>query len=133
MPSPACKSGQIRRSSYTRRSYTRKNGRSVRSTRVSSACITDRGSSGKWTQKHGTTGIGKLKAGRLSKYGYSSSKAASARHIALNKAIKAYGALPVYRMLNAIYVYTKRTSPAVSALYKTDRDWVGAAHGIGAQ
>jgi hypothetical protein len=128
MPSPACKNGQIRRTAYSRRSYTRKNGRVVRGTRVSAACITDRGASGKWTAKHGT-GIGPLKAGRLSKYGYSSSKAASARQMALSKAITAYGPLSVYRMLNAVYVYTKRTSPAVSALYKADRDWVGAKHG----
>ncbi len=132
MPSPACKSGQIRRASYSRRSYTRKNGRAVRSTRVSATCIKDRGSPGKWTQKHGSAGIGTLKAGRLSKYGYTSSKPATTRHMALNKAIKAYGAVSVYRMLNAVYVYTKRTSPAVSAIYKTDRDWVGAGHGIGA-
>ena len=128
MPSPACKNGQIRRTAYSRRSYTRKNGRAVRSTRVSSTCIKDRGATGKWTAKHGS-GIGPLKAGRLSRYGYSSSKPATVRHQALNKAIKAYGALPVYRMLNAVYVYTKRTSPAVSALYKADRDWVGAKHG----
>ncbi len=49
--------------------------------------------------------------------------------MALSKAITAYGPLSVYRMLNAVYVYTKRTSPAVSALYKADRDWVGAKHG----
>lgn len=129
---PICKTGQIRRAGYSRRSYTRKNGRAVRSTRVSSTCIKDRGSAGKWTEKQGT-GIGTLKAGRLSKYGYSSSKPTTIRHAALNKAIKAYGALAVYRMLNAVYVYTKRTSPAVSALYKMDRNWVGAEHGIGAQ
>jgi hypothetical protein len=129
---PICKSGQILRTGYSRRSYTRKNGRSVRGTRVSSTCIKDRGSPGKWTEKHGT-GIGTLKAGRLSKYGYSSSKPSTSRHMALNKAIKAYGPLAVYRMLNAVYVYTKRTSPAVSALYKTDRNWIGAEHGIGTQ
>jgi hypothetical protein len=129
---PVCKSGEIRRIAYSRKSYTRKNGRRVRSAQVSSTCVKDLGSRGKWTNTHKSSGIGPLKAGRLSKFGYSSSRPASVRHEALGKAIKAYSALSVYRMLNAVYVYTKNTSPAVSALYKADRDWVGAKHGLGA-
>ena len=129
---PVCKSGEIRRIAYSRKSYTRKNGRHVRGAQVSSTCVKDLGSKGKWSTTHKSRGIGPLKAGRLSKFGYSSSRPASVRHEALDKAAKAYSALSVYRMLNAVYVYTKNTSPAVSALYKADRDWVGAKHGIGA-
>ncbi len=127
---PVCKSGEIKRVAYSRNSYTRKNGRHVRAAHVSSTCIQDQGSKGKWSTTHKSTGIGPLKAGRLSKFGYTSSKPSSVRHEALRKAVKAYSALSVYRMLNAVYVYTKRTSPAVSALYKADRDWVGAKHGF---
>ena len=126
---PVCKSGEIKRVAYSRKAYTRKNGRQVRSAHVASTCVKDLGSKGKWTNTHKSSGIGPLKAGRLSKFGYTRSKPSSVRHEALNKAVKAYSALSVYRMLNAVYVYTKRTSPAVSALYKADRDWVGAKHG----
>lgn len=124
-----CKRGTIRRSGYTRRAYTRKSGTRVRGASVASACITNRGAAGKWTVTHKSAGIGKLKAGRLAQYGYSSSKTTHARHIALGKAIKAHGALAVYRMLNAVYVYSKRTSPSKSALYKLDRDYVGKLAG----
>lgn len=79
--------------------------------------------------KHGSAGIGPLKSGKLSKHGYSSSGSVAARHAALQKAIKEFGALAVYRMLNAVYVYSKRTAPQKSATYKADRDWLGAAHG----
>lgn len=126
---PSCNRGTIRRKSYSRKSYTRKNGIHVRSTHVRSACIKDQGESGKWTVKHGSAGIGALKAGKLSKLGYSSSGSTSERHTAIQKAIKAYGPLAVYRMLNAVYVYSKRTTPAKSATYKADRNWVGEMHG----
>lgn len=124
-----CNRGTIRRKSYGRKSYTRRNGVHVRGTHVRSACIKDQGESGKWTMKHGSAGIGPLKSGKLSKHGYSSSGSVAARHAALQKAIKEFGALAVYRMLNAVYVYSKRTAPQKSATYKADRDWLGAAHG----
>ncbi len=128
---PSCKRGTIRRAGYSRKSYTRKNGSRVHGARVASGCIKNRGSRGKWTTMHKGKGIGPLKAGRLRAFGYASDKTEHARHIALNKAIEEYGATAVYRMLNAVYVYTKRTSPSKSALYKADRDWVGAGHGLG--
>jgi hypothetical protein len=107
-----CNRGTLRRKSYTRTSYTRKNGIHVRRARVRSACI--------------KAGIADVKSGKLSRHGYSSSGSTVTRHTALNKAIKVYGALAVYQMLNAVYVYSKRTTPAKSGIYKADRDWVGA-------
>jgi hypothetical protein len=126
---PICKEGEIKRTSFSRKSYTRKNGHRVRRAQVASTCVKDLGAKGKWTNTHKNSGIGPLKPGRLSKFGYTSSKPISVRHEALNKAVKAYGALAVYKMLNAVYVYTKRTSPALSALYKGDRNYIGAKHG----
>ena len=70
MPSRTCKRGMIRRSAFTRKS-----GR-----KVSAACVRNMGEPGKWTQRHKTAGIGKLRKGRLSKYGYNSSASATARH-----------------------------------------------------
>ncbi len=144
----SCDSGSISRKSYNRKSYTRKNGIHVRNTHVKAGskpprlvepnmalvkarCIKDRGAPGSWTVKHGSRGIGKLRKGRLGAVGYSSKLPVAARYSALNRAVKTYGALAVYRMLNAIYVYTKRTNPTLSAMYKADRNMVGKMAGYG--
>ncbi len=124
-----CESGSITRKSYNRKSYTRKNGVHVRGTHVGSRCIKNQGAPGKWTAVHHTRGIGKLRKGRLGAVGYSSKLPVAARHSAINRAIQRYGALPTYRMLNAIYVYSKRTNPRLSAMYKADRDFVGKVAG----
>jgi hypothetical protein len=49
---------------------------------------------------------------------------AEARRAALAKAVAAYGALTVFRKLNAISVYTRRTSPASSRIFLADRNYV---------
>ena len=76
--------------------------------------------------KPGETGIGPLKAHDLDKFGYMNVKSTSAteRHAALAKAVKAYGALSVFRKLNAIAVYTRRTAPASSRIFLADRNHV---------
>jgi len=70
--------------------------------------------------------IGTLKKGLLIKFGYQNVTQLSQqqRHEALNKAIRAYGALSVFRKLNAVYVYNRKTNPSHSRIFKTDRDWV---------
>jgi len=75
-------------------------------------------------------GIGKLRQGLLAKFGYShvASLSQSKRHAALEKAVKAYGALSVFRKLNAALVYSKYSSPASSRIFKADRDWIGAKY-----
>jgi hypothetical protein len=55
------------------------------------------GERGKWTAKHGSRGIGPLKPGKLKAFGYSSTKSTEERHTAIKRAVKAYGALAVYR------------------------------------
>jgi len=72
-------------------------------------------------------GIGKLRSGLLEKFGYGHVKTMSAakRHAALDKAVKAYGALSVFRKLNAALVYSKYSSPASSRIFKEDRDYIG--------
>ena len=115
--------GTIRRKAYMRKGYTRKSGIHVKGASVHAALISDVGAPGKW--KMGAPGIGKLKEGELKAVGYSATAKASTRHRALTKAIKLYGPLSTYRKLNAVAVYTKRTSPKVSKTFKTDRNWVG--------
>ena len=113
-----CPSGKIHR-----KSYTKKNG-----VHVKGACIKDVGRPGKGLPG-GEPGIGKLKEGELSSMGYSLTKKATSRHRALNKATKKYGALSVYRKLNALSVYTKITSPKTSKTAKADRNYLGRKHG----
>ena len=114
MPSRTCKRGMIRRSAFTRKS-----GR-----KVAAACVRNMGESGKWTQRHRTAGTGKLRKGRLSKYGYALSNSATTRHAALKRAAAVEGARPVFRMLQAVATYTKRTSPASSKKFLADRNYV---------
>jgi hypothetical protein len=114
----SCPAGTIRR-----KSYTRKNGVSVKA-----SCVKDVGKPGKGFAGPGK-GIGKLKKGQLSSLGYSISKTARSRHAALNKATRKYGPLSIYRKLNALAVYTKNTSPTTSKTAKADRNWIGANHG----
>jgi hypothetical protein len=110
-----CPSGKIHR-----KSYTKKNG-----VHVKGACIKDMGRPGKGFPN----GIGKLHEGELSSVGYALTKKATSRHRALNKATKKYGALSVYRKLNALSVYTKITSPKTSKTAKADRNYLGRKHG----
>jgi hypothetical protein len=80
----------------------------------------------------GAPGIGPLRKGDLHRFGYTDVAHLSEgrRHLALAAAVKAYGALTVWRKLNAIYVYTRRTSPRSSAIFNADRDWIKTHYGI---
>ena len=69
-------------------------------------------------------GIGKLRHGDLTSKGYSVKKSKTARHRALNKVVKSEGPLSTFRKLNAIAVYTKRSSKGKSKTFKADRNWI---------
>jgi len=114
-----CPAGTILRNSYTR---TRK-----------ASCIPDVGNPGKGFQGPGK-GIGPLRKGDLSQFGYDHVTRTSEgrRHLALAKAVHEYGALSVLRKLNAVYVYTRNTAPASSAIFKADRNWIYTHYGISA-
>lgn len=62
--------------------------------------------------------------GALRKHGYSVKKGEAARHRALASAIREYGALSVYRKLNAQYVFRKNYDPENAARFKADMEWV---------
>lgn len=110
-----CPPGTIYRKSYRKRS----------GIRVAGNCIADVGAPGKGLTVGGP-GIGPLRVGELSKFGYDhvTELSAARRHLALGRAVAAYGALSVFRKLNAVYVYTRRTSPSSSRIFKADRNWV---------
>ena len=113
--------GYIRRVAYTRKL---KNGRRVR---VPSAWIKDVGRNGKgYRGPNGRPGIGPLREGELSQFGYSNvvKLPATRRHTALRKAVAKYGSLTVRRKLQAVSTYTIRTSPVASKIFKSDIAWI---------
>ena len=115
----------IRRSAYSRRSYTRRSGVKVRGSRVHARMIPDVGAPGKWRAEHmGAPGIGPLKKGDLSSVGYSVTAKTSTRRKAVDRAVKKYGKTGTIRKLNAVAVYTRRTSPTKSKVFKADMKYV---------
>lgn len=83
-------------------------------------------SRGRAPPNRGPPSIGPLRKGDLAEFGYKNvaSMSENRRHLALAKAVRAYGALSLFRKLNAVYVYTRYTAPVSSAIFKLDRDWV---------
>ena len=120
----SCKPGTILRVAYTRVSRGKR-------TLVRASCIKDMGNPGKGLPS-GLPGIGPLQKGDLSRFGYDHvvNMTTDARRTALAGAVKAYGSLTLWRKLNALYIYTRNTSPASSTVFKADRDWVRATYGI---
>lgn len=135
----ACPPGMIERKGYKRkyRNSLRKKGFTVQrsgttyrvypkahSASVAPACVKNTGKGG----KHIPKSIGPLRKGELSKYGYSFRESAEKRHTALNKAIKAYGPLGVFRKLDAVYKLSENRAPHVAEIFKRDRNWVYSKH-----
>jgi hypothetical protein len=132
-----CASGQILRAPYTRKfsRNTKAQGYNVKkgnktyrvypksgSILVKAACIENRGLPGKGPRTG--EGIAPLRKGELAKYGYNAHKTTEARHDALKKAIAVYGALGVFRKLDAVAKLTVRTAPEAHKIFQADRDWV---------
>ena len=119
-----CPSGYIKRSAYVRSS------RSKKRLYIPEQCIRDMGAPGKGFS--GGPGIGSLRKGDLAQFGYIhvAKLPIELRQAALTKAINAYGSLGVWRKLNAVHIYTRRTSPLVSEIFKADMDWIKSTFGI---
>ncbi len=136
-----CPPGMIPRKAYVRKYSTavREKGFTVRrasgttyrvypkgkSTAVESRCVKNLGKPGKGPQK-----IGPLRKGELAKHGYSFRATEDARHKALRQAVAEFGALGVYRKLNAVAKLTTRTLPAAAGTFEKDRNWVRSKFGI---
>lgn len=119
-----CPKGYIKRSAFVRKT------KSGKSSHIPEQCIPNVGKPGKGYQ--GKRGIGSLRKGELAKHGYSNIRNLTImeRHDALRKAIEEFGSLGVWRKLNAVHVYTRYTSPEISAIFKTDMDWIRNEFGI---
>jgi len=128
----ACPPGMVERKAYKRKysNSIRKKGFTVKrsgttyrvypkehSATVGAACVKDTGAAG-------PKSIGPLRKGELTKYGYSWRQPTEKRHAALNKAIKAYGPLGVFRKLDAVYKLSEHKIPRVAEVFKSDRNWV---------
>ena len=99
-----------------RNAFTRKTG-----TKVRARMIRDVGAPGKWRAEHmGAPGIGKMKEGLLKAVGYDVNAKATRRRAAVKRAVKKYGRSSTIKKLNAVAVYTRRTSPAKSKKFKAD-------------
>jgi hypothetical protein len=120
-PTKGCPPGMVKRKGYVRRAFVRASGSKVKGSKVATVCIPDRGSKGRaWKLKNKTLGIGKLKKGDLTKFGYSAKSPERSRHSAIKKAVKKTGAVTIERKLNALAVYTKNTNPKLSKEFKQD-------------
>lgn len=104
------------RGTIRRKAFTRKNG-----TKVRAKMVRDMGAPGKWRARHMyAPGIGKLKSGDLKAVGYDVTSSVTRRHKAVKRAVAKYGRSSTIKKLNAVAVYTRRTSPAKSKKFKAD-------------
>lgn len=137
----ACPPGMIERKGYVRKytSSVRKRGFTVersgsktyrvypkdKSMHVAPSCVKNTGKPGKGVPKS----IGPLRKGELAKHGYSFRAGERARRQALRQAVDDFGALGVFRKLDAVAKLTKRTVPEAAAIYKRDRNWIENSFG----
>ena len=136
----ACPPGQIERKPFVRRysSKVRQEGFTVhrngktykvfpkeKSMYVEPTCVPNKGKPGTGIP----VSIGPLRKGELSKHGYSFRKSEGARHTALKSAVNEYGALGVFRKIDAVAKLTKTTIPEASKVYTEDRTWIQSKFG----
>ena len=116
-----CPKGYIIRNSYTRTLKGKK-------TNVLAKCIKSRGLPGKTSDRYKgvNKGIGPLKKGELSKYGYTQVKKLSKikRHRYLNNAVKEYGSPKILKKLGAVKTYQKNKNPEVSRILYDNMKWI---------
>jgi hypothetical protein len=78
-------------------------------------------------------GIGKLRKGGLSEFGYEDvvSMTELARHRALMRVLREGKETPLalFRKLNALMVYTRTTAPKSSKVFCADRNWLADKFG----
>ncbi len=117
---PKCKSGQILRAGFRRKSYTKKSGTRVKGGLVAPKCIKSRTG-----RPHGQQ-LFVLEKGSLATSGYKNVEnlGAADRHRALKKACKKMGALSVYRMLMAVALVNRNVNPKLSKVFMKDAEWI---------
>ena len=113
----ACKRGQIIKNAYETK----------RGVHVSETCIKDRGLKGKTgPERKINFHTVSFDVDILGNFGYKNimQKTLTERREALQKAIKAYGAVDVLRKINILAILTKNTMPLLSAKFNYDKQWI---------
>lgn len=82
-----------------------------------------------WQKRTGMQGIRTLKKGLLTKVGYSVTAPVSRRRAAVKAAVKKYGRASTIRKLNAVAVYTRKSSPTKSRAFKKDMKYAQTLKG----
>jgi hypothetical protein len=122
----------IERAGYYRKAYTRADGTKVKGSYVPAGMIKNVGRPGKGFKGPGE-GIGKLRKGGLSEFGYVDvvSMTELARHRALMRVLREGKETPLalFRKLNALMVYTRTTAPKSSKVFCADRNWLADKFG----
>jgi len=108
---PTCEKKQIRKVSYRRKSYTRRDGIHVKEAYIKSTCVEDKGKKGKGQKLFEIKDKGFLRS-----EGYALDKPIKARRTSLKKASKKKGSLKVLRHLNAIRTLQKSNPDAYKKL-----------------
>lgn len=133
-----CPKGYIARAPYARRYKTsiREKGYTVRKASgttykvypknetlyVPASCVKDLGKPGKGVPEG--QGIGPMRQGEMTRFGYSAKKSTEERHKALRLAVMKLGALSTYRKLDAVAKLSLRIAPDASRIFAEDRDWI---------
>jgi hypothetical protein len=128
----SCPSGYHWRKGYTRKfkSAVKETGFTVRrkgtvyTAHPTSVPITVGASCVKNRRSYSNMSISKLRKGDLVKYGYQYRLSDRLRHAALRRAMKVYGALNVYRKLDAVAKLSVTVAPDAALIFSKDRDWV---------
>lgn len=68
----------------------------------------------------------KLKPGGLSRFGYHANLSLRSRHIALLRAARSEGFVPIIQRLNLTSTFSKNRSPRFSKIFKMDQRWLSA-------
>lgn len=125
------KKGKIFRKGYVRKAYTKQDGTKVAEAKVPGTYVKDVGLPGKTPEYKRV--LPKLEKGELSKYGYKNIKELpkEERQDAIDKAVKAYTPLSVYKKLNAVRNYIKNTSPKAYKKMGNDMKYIKREYGVG--
>ena len=124
----ACHVGQILRSGYRRKAYTRADGTRVKASYVPPRCVKSQGLPGKTMASAKV--LPRLRHGELTRYGYRADKPAAQRLKALKRSAAAYGYRSTVGRVVAIMNYSKH-NPRLHRIYKTDLKNLRAAHAAG--
>ena len=132
----ACPEGMIQKKGFKRKysSAVREGGYTVRRSSgkvykifpeekniyVPPSCVKNTGK----PQKGVPSRIGPLKKGELSQFGYSYRRDTNTRRKSLRRAVEKYGALGVYRKLDAIAKLSVSKVPEAAKIFAENRDWV---------